>query len=219
MKGKKFGMLTILKDTGKKIKNGGIIYLCKCNCGSQKEVSWKLLKNESKPRSCGCSRKILGKNRFESLFKKTESCWEWQGKLTNTGYGKFRSSAASRASYQYYVGDIPKGMQVCHVCDNKICVNPSHLFLGTISDNMKDKNSKNRQARGSKIGNSILNEEIVLEMRKKRLLGCQYQTLADEYKISWYLVRCICKNRQWKHVALGEECSSYISPANGFKKS
>ena len=216
MKGEKFGMLTIIKDTGKKIKNGGTIFLCKCDCGSQKEVSWKLLKNENKPRSCGCSRKLLGKKRFESLFEKKEGCWEWKGSVTTNGYGKFRSSAASRASYQYYIGEITRGMQVCHTCDNRKCVNPAHLFLGTISDNMKDKNSKNRQAKGSKIANSILRDDIVLEIRKKRLAGAEYQFLSDEYEISWYLV--ICKNRQWKHVALGDECKNYISRAGGFSK-
>lgn len=218
MKGEKFGMFTIIKDTGMKIKNGGIIFLCKCDCGKQKEVSWKLLKNEKKPRSCGCSRRINAKKRFLSLFEKTHGCWEWKGKLTNNGYGKFRSSSASRASYEYHIGEIPEGMQICHICDNRKCVNPEHLFLGSIKDNMRDKNSKNRQAKGSKIANSILSDSIVLEIREKRLKGVQYQTLSDEYKISWYLVRCICKNRQWKHVGLGQECKNYISKAGGFRK-
>lgn len=83
---------------------------------------------------------------------------------------------------------------------------------------MKDKNSKNRQAKGSKIGNSILDEEKVLEIRRKRLSGAEYQSLAEEFKISWDLVRCVCKNSQWKHVSLGEECKNYISKAGGFKK-
>ena len=205
MKGSKYGMLTILRDMGEKDKNGFVIYLCKCDCGAQKKVSWKLLKNEKKPRSCGCSKKLNGKKRFESLYEKTENCWIWIGKLTANGYGKFRSVAASRASYKYYIGDIPKGLQVCHTCDNRKCVNPSHLFLGTLQDNLKDMTDKGRRARGSKIASSTLTEEQVLEMRKMRLSGCEYQEIAGKFGADWYTVRNVCKNNTWQHVALGQE--------------
>jgi HNH endonuclease len=156
---------------------------------------------------------------FESNFIKSDDCWEWIGVIGTRGYGKIGAKdLAHRRAYEYNFGKIPEGMQVCHKCDNKKCVNPAHLFLGTLQDNMRDKNSKNRQAKGSKIGNSVLNEEKVLEIRKKRLSGAEYQSISDEYGISWYLVRCICKNRQWKHVALGVECKNYVSPAGGFSK-
>src|SRR5580765_5892458 len=166
--GKKFGMWTILNDSGKRGNDRGIIWSCICECGKKRDVRMKLLKNESKPRSCGCSRKIGAKKKFYSQIDKTGDCWEWKGSLNAGGYGKFANTTASRAVWKYEYGNIPISMQVCHTCDNRKCCNPKHLFLGTITENMKDKNAKNRQAKGSKIGSSILDEEKVLNIRKMR---------------------------------------------------
>lgn len=206
MIGNKFGMLLVIKDSGKRTNDRGMIWTCKCDCGTIKDVSFKLLKNEKKPRSCGCSRKINSRKIFDSNIQKTETCWLWTGCINKSGYGKIGTKdIASRRAYKYFIGEIPKGLQVCHKCDNRACVNPSHLFLGTIGDNMRDRTSKNRQAKGSKIGNSIVTEETVLEIRRMRISGLEYQVIADKFKIGWDLTRKICKNEGWKHVALGEE--------------
>lgn len=208
MIGKKFGMYTIIKDSGRRTNSRNKIYTCKCDCGTIKDVAWNLLKNESKPRSCGCSRKIRSLRQFHEKYEKTEGCWLWKGNLSEGGYGKFgKKSAASRLAYIIAYGEIPKGLQVCHKCDNRACVNPSHLFLGTIGDNMRDRTSKNRQAKGSQIASSVLTEEIVLEIRKMRISGLEYQVMADKFNVGWDLVRIACKNKVWKHVALGEESS------------
>lgn len=215
LEGKKFGYWTVIKDSGERTKNKEIIWQCRCECGVIRNVKYKILRNESKPRSCGCSRKIRAKMQFDSNYDKTEGCWNWKGNVTSNGYGKFGSkSSASRLQYKYIYGEIPKNLQVCHTCDNRLCVNPAHLFLGTIGENMKDKNFKNRQAKGSKIANSILSEAKVLEMRKMRIAGKKYQEIADHFGIDWYTVRSICKNRQWKHVALGEESKNCIRNYN-----
>lgn len=85
---------------------------------------------------------------FESRILKTDYCWLWVGALFKSGYGKFsrgdRKIRAHRASYELYVGKIPRGMQVLHRCDNPPCVNPDHLFIGTHMDNMLDMESKGR---------------------------------------------------------------------------
>lgn len=81
-------------------------------------------------------------------------CWEWIGSIgIVNGYGqlnlgKGKMANAHRFSYELYIGDIPKGMFVCHKCDNRKCCSPFHLFLGTNEDNMKDASSKGRLTKG-----------------------------------------------------------------------
>lgn len=76
-------------------------------------------------------------------------CWLWAGAGTDNGYGvmwgEYRKEYAHRVSYLLYNGPIPDDMQVLHRCDTPLCVNPEHLFLGTVSDNMKDCSAKGRQ--------------------------------------------------------------------------
>lgn len=203
-----FGFYTVLSDSGRRAKNRQIMWLCECKCGKKAFVRSDSLKNKKNSRSCGCNMRLKGRARFDSQYEKTEGCWIWKGKENTGGYGKWANTSASRQSWIYNIGKIPKGRQVCHTCDNRKCVNPSHLFLGSIGDNMRDKISKNRQAKGSKIGSSILSEQMVLDMRRMRIDGHNYETIAKTFSVSWWLTRCICKNRQWKHVALGEESSS-----------
>lgn len=88
--------------------------------------------------------------KFESRIERvTESgCWIWTGLLSNVGYGKIgvglKTYSVHRYAYETYIGKIPKNLLVLHKCDNRCCVNPAHLFLGTQSDNIKDMYAKNR---------------------------------------------------------------------------
>ena len=97
------------------------------------------------------------KELFEDKFipEPNSGCWLWIAAYNTNGYGYFRTGSmvnrtrrneqAHRVSYKLYKGDIPQGLHVCHKCDNKSCVNPEHLFLGTVKDNMQDCVRKNRQ--------------------------------------------------------------------------
>lgn len=91
------------------------------------------------------------KRRFWAKVNKntTNGCWEWIGHCYSTGYGmltvKMDTWAAHRISYKIHNGPIPSGLYVLHTCDNTICVNPDHLWLGSHLDNMRDMDSKGRR--------------------------------------------------------------------------
>ena len=146
--------------------------------------------------------KITDIERFEGNFIKKDGCWEWNNPM-KSGYGSFmikhKSMFASRASYLLYVGEIPKGLYVCHTCDNRCCVNPEHLFLGTALENSQDMVAKNRQAKGSLNGNSRLLEKQVLEIRNNKL-GLSSRKLGELYNVSKTTILNILNNKQWRYV-------------------
>lgn len=134
---------------------------------------------------------------FEELKAKTlevaSGCWEWQKGFHGVGYGstskKFEGGGyAHRAMYLAAKGDIPPSMYVLHECDNRKCVNPKHLFLGTHIDNIKDMQQKNRQRGGSMPGTSnpsakFSDEEIIL-IRQSREAGVRKSVIEREFKVS-----------------------------------
>ncbi len=98
-----------------------------------------------------CRKHVSVERRFIGKVSKTgaDGCWVWMANTFRNGYGGFtlngKHTLAHRASWVIFNGEIPTGLQVLHKCDNSLCVNPDHLFLGTAADNIYDMVSKGRQ--------------------------------------------------------------------------
>ena len=131
-------------------------------------------------------------------------CWNWMASINVHGYGQFhgfgRHDLAHRFSWTIHYCEVPRGMQVCHHCDNRICVNPDHLFLGTLHDNMADMMRKGRQAKGEAKPLAKLSESDVILMRLKRSAGERQSALGSEFGINPATVSRICRGHTWKHL-------------------
>jgi hypothetical protein len=147
-------------------------------------------------------------NALKKLFllqiEKTETCWKWKQSKDNHGYGRFSVSgkryATHRLSYMLFNGPIPHNRIVRHTCDNRICVNPKHLILGSMSDNSLDAVKRNR-----KLGQHKLNTEAVkvikwmLKYKPRRGL---ISKLARLHKITPEAITSIKYNRNWYWVKI-----------------
>jgi hypothetical protein len=131
-------------------------------------------------------------------------CWVWMGSTQVRGYGELisnkRKYLAHRASYEAFVGEIPKGMYVCHACDNVACVNPNHLFLGTQKQNLQDMASKGRSTWGEKNANSKLTEEQVKEIKHGFVNGKTDIELSVQFNISRSTIYGIRNRRLWGYI-------------------
>ncbi len=143
-----------------------------------------------------------GRERFESKFRVTPGCWIWLKGL-NKGYGQYwdgkKNRRANRFSYELYVGPVPDHLSVCHRCDNPICVNPDHLWLGTNDANTLDRVLKGRNARvlGSAQSTAKLTDEQALEIRRA---SGMHKEIAARYGISTSNVSYIKSLKTWAHL-------------------
>lgn len=117
-----------------------------------------------------------------------DECWIWTGCRTSTGYGKAsmlnRPLKAHRVSWLIHQGDIPAGLYVCHTCDNRICVNPSHLFLGTDLDNIKDAKIKKRFAHGERNARCRLSARQISQIRDMVSSGVKQVRVSESFGIT-----------------------------------
>jgi hypothetical protein len=130
-------------------------------------------------------------------------CWAWTGSKRN-GYGEYGNTSAHRTSYKLFKGDIPKSLFVMHICDNRGCINPDHLKLGTTQENTQDKVKKGRAKgghnhKGQNASYSKLSNDQVKEIRENphdKCLGC----LSRQFGISFQQVSRIKHNERWSEL-------------------
>jgi hypothetical protein len=131
-------------------------------------------------------------------------CWNWQGARNSDGYGNTtidnKSVGAHRAAYMAFKGEIPKGMSICHKCDNPACCNPDHLFLGTHTDNIRDMHVKGRAniCHGEKCGQSKISRKDAVSIYVSQFLGIPTKELSKKYGIVRDYVRYIQRKKSWK---------------------
>ena len=148
----------------------------------------------------------MGNNRTgtiqERFFRKVirgkdeNDCWGWCGYTDTNGYpqlsDKGKEKMCSRVSYGIFKGGIPEKLFVCHSCDNPLCTNPRHLWLGTAKDNSRDMDLKGRRK-------TKINLEIADKIRKEYKGGSYtYNTIGEKYGIRQGTVGDILHNRIWK---------------------
>jgi HNH endonuclease len=129
-------------------------------------------------------------------------CWIWTGtRGPRHGYGQIRVNGAvygaHRLSYELNIGPIPDGLHVLHKCDNRLCVNPDHLYAGTQADNGRDMRERNRSLTGARNHATKLNEDAVRAIRASDLTNTE---LADVYGVTRQAIQRVRLGLSWGHV-------------------
>lgn len=153
--GQRFGRWTIIRM--ERNERGKVRWLCRCDCGTERVQNvWNLVHGRST--NCGCVAHIqpeiteheIGWRLLVNRRITDSGCWEWTRKLNNKGYGivSFKTNGTKlvhRIAAGLWLGfDTRSSLLVCHHCDNPLCFNPWHLFIGTHSDNTLDSVTKGR---------------------------------------------------------------------------
>jgi hypothetical protein len=144
-------------------------------------------------------------------LRSDSGCLEYTGPLSTTGYGKMvvdgKVRTVHRLAWETHRGTIPDGMCVCHHCDNRRCMEPTHLFIGTHADNAADRSRKGRSsrkphlnpARGERVGLAKLTTNDVVKIRRLRGVVTG-QRMAALFGVSDSTISAVLRRHVWKHV-------------------
>lgn len=181
----------------KAINKGGALYCCKA-CAYKGLRTSPLVRFWSKVAIAG-----------------PDDCWLWKGATDGGGYGTFaidtcrptRLERAHRFSYALAHSGIPDGAWILHTCDTPACVNPSHLYAGTPTDNVRDMLVHDRYAKthntnqaGERNPQARLSEDDVRTIRRRRETGETYASIACDYGISTPHAYNLCAHKRWRHI-------------------
>lgn len=167
---------------------------------------------------------VIGQRRIKSLEERLWArvdksaglgphgdCWEWRGYVHPTGYGQIsvdnkrgNTTNTNRAAYMVAKGDIPNGLWVLHTCDNRLCCNPDHLWLGTPKENTQDMIAKGRRrkadtvSRGEDVSLAKLTEDMVRAMRAEPPMT--FKALGEKYGVTAATANKVILRRTWTHI-------------------
>lgn len=206
--------------------------LCQCGCGATTTISVHSDSHHGyvrgQPRRFARGHRPRSRNALLEFMARVDvsggddACWAWTGdRVSHEGYGRFwtgtRTMLAHRASWSIFRWKIPGKLWVLHRCDNPICVNPGHLFLGTPLDNVRDMTAKGRrnQNPGERNANAKLTDAQALEIKRRATNGEAQRALAREFSVSPTTIYVIATGLGWKHIgaAFREGCAEVASEA------
>lgn len=144
-------------------------------------------------------------NRMKTKIKKLKNgCWEWLGCTKQGNYGviraKRRNYLVHRLMFELYLKEDIQGKYVCHRCDNPICCNPQHMFIGSQTENMKDAVLKKRMKYGEDHYARKLCEDDVIKIRKMRNTGLSFRKIAEKFLVSYSCITGIIWGKTWKNL-------------------
>lgn len=160
------------------------------------------------------------------IINKETGCWEWTGGMRPNGYGvvvlgiKYlpASIRAHRFSWMAFNGEIPDGLFVLHKCDNRKCINPNHLFLGTHKDNAEDRERKGRDNRpfGEAVYSAKITNDIAAYIKYDIQNKMSRSDVLKKYGIRIPMYQSFKQNRAWKKVK-AKDSKDFISSKHTFK--
>lgn len=201
-------------------RNRTLVTIACAECGAEfQKPAYVVSNNPKRYCSADCVRVVRRRSaaspepladRLWRYAKKGEpdECWNWTG-FKYKGYGRITQGKGSakttlqahRVSWELVNGPLPAGMVACHRCDNPSCVNPDHIFAGTIADNNLDRDTKGRAAFGERVGNSVLKEEQVVELLADLPTDRrEIKAAARRYGVSDGAIAAIVRGDNWKHL-------------------
>jgi len=159
--------------------------------------------------SAAAAEKRLERETPEAFIERTEpepnsGCWLWTGSRSTAGYGNIKWGGETRLvhilSHELFVGPVPRGLCVCHRCDNPSCVNPDHFFLGTKADNNRDRDRKGRGNFGERNAHARITRDDVVEIRRRLASGERDADVASDFGVSPRHARSIGSGADWSWI-------------------